>query len=73
MKKQSMRLIWALQPVRVQPEGLQPAAVPAAELQPAGVLRLQAALRPGRGHSHRNQRATSPLRVLQARLVISFF
>jgi hypothetical protein len=54
----------------VRQEELQPAAVPAAGLLPAGVLRLQAALRPAR--SDCKQTGTSLSRGSQALLVISF-
>ena len=55
----------------VRQEELQPAAVPAAALQPAGGLRLQAALRLGR--SDCKQTGTSLSRGSQALLVISLF
>jgi hypothetical protein len=62
---------WVLpEPELAREEELQP-AVAAVEPQPAEVLRLQAALRPGQGRSRRSQTAMSPLRGLQARLVIS--
>ena len=55
----------------VRQEELQPAAVPAAGLQPAGELRLQAALRLER--SDCKQTGTSLSQGSQALLVISFF
>lgn len=60
----------AREPALVRQEELQPAAVPAAELQPAEELRLQAALRLGR--SDCIQTGTSLSRGSQALLVISF-
>jgi hypothetical protein len=71
LQKRRLRAITAREQEPVLREELRPAAAPAAGLRPAAVLRLLVVLQQVR--SDYRQPGTSPLRGLQALLVMSFF